>query len=118
MEDGSARLIDGAIAAGQTAACWLITTPNGRMAFTADTPASAISSFAIDRTGHVALLNSKAAEETRPTDMAVASDGSVLYTLSGGEHHIGVYKIQKDGALQKLQGLDSLPVGVTGLIVR
>ncbi|UOA10831.1 beta-propeller fold lactonase family protein [Methylobacter sp. S3L5C] len=118
LEDGTAQLIDGAIAAGQTAACWLITTPNGRMAFTADTPASAISSFAIDRTGHVALLNSKAAQETRPTDLAVASDGSVLYTLSGGEHHIGVYKIQKGGTLQQLENLDALPIGVTGLIVR
>jgi 6-phosphogluconolactonase (cycloisomerase 2 family) len=118
LEDGTAQVIDGAIAAGQTAACWLATTPNGRLAFTADTPASAISSFAVNRTGHLTLLNSKAAIETRPTDLAVSSDGSVLYTLSGGDHHIGVYKILKDGALHKLNSLDTLPIGVTGLIVR
>lgn len=117
-EDGSAHLIDGAIAVGQTAACWLVTTPNGRIAFTADTPASAISSFAIDRTGHLSLLNSKAAEEIRPTDLAMATDGSVLYTLSGGDHSIGVYSINKSGALKKLESLDSLPAGVTGLVVR
>lgn len=118
LEDGTAKIIDGAIAAGQTAACWLATTPNGRMAFTADTPANAISSFSINRTGHLSLLNSKAALETRPTDLAVSPDDSVLYTLSGGEHHIGVYKIQNDGALQKLESLGTLPPGVTGLIVR
>jgi len=67
---------------------------------------------------HVALLNSKAAEETRPTDLAMAADGSVLYTLSGGEHRIGVYKIQRGATLQKLESLDVLPIGVTGLIVR
>lgn len=118
LEDGSVQLIDGAIAAGQTAACWLVTTPNGRMAFTADTPASAISSFAIDRTGHLSLLNSKAAEESRPTDLGMSANGSILYTLSGGEQRIGVYRIQAKGELQKLESIDSLPIGVTGLIVR
>lgn len=118
LEDGTAQLIDGAIAVGQTAACWLITTPNGRIAFTADTPASAISSFSINRGGHLSLLNAKAATEDHPTDLAIASDGSILYTLSGGGHSIGVYSINKAGALKKLESLDSLPVGVTGLIVR
>ncbi len=117
-EDGSAELINGAVAVGQTAACWLITTPDGRIAFTADTPANAISSFAIDKTGHLSLLNSKAAAEIGPGDLAVASDGSVLYSLSRGDHTIGVYKIKKGGALQKLQSLVTLPTGVTGLIVR
>ena len=118
LEDGSAHLIDGAIAVGQTAACWLVTTPSGRIAFTADTPASAISSFAIDLSGHLSLLNSKAAEEIRPTDLAMASDGSVLYILSGGDHSIGVYTINGAGALKKLESLDTLPAGVTGLVVR
>lgn len=118
LEDGSVQLIDGAIAAGQTAACWLVTTPDGRMAFTADTPANAISSFAIDRAGHLTLLNSKAAEETGPTDLGMSGNGSILYTLSGGEQRIGVYRIQAEGELQKLESIDSLPIGVTGLIVR
>ena len=117
QEDGSATVINGAVAVGQTAACWLITTPDGRMAFTADTPASAISSFAIDQTGHLSLMNSKAATENHPFDLAVASDGSVLYTLSGGDHTIGVYTIQTGGTLQKLQSI-SLPTGVAGLVVR
>ena len=58
--------------------------------------------------GHVALLNSKAAEGARSTDLAMAADGSVLYTLSGGEHRIGVYKIHKGGTLQQLENLDTL----------
>ena len=118
QEDGSATVINGAVAVGQTAACWLITTPDGRLAFTADTPASAISSFAIDKTGHLSLLNSKAATENKPSDLAVAPDGSVLYTLSGGDHTVGVYAIQKNGVLTKLQSLHSLPIGVAGLVVR
>lgn len=118
LEDGTAQLIDGAIAVGQTAACWLVTTPNGKLAFTADTPASAISSFAIDRSGHLSLLNSKAAAEIRPTDLAMAPDGSVLYTLSGGEQSIGIYRVGKTGSLDKLDSFDGLPAGATGLVVR
>ena len=117
-EDGTVQLIDGAVAVDQTAACWLATTPNGRIAFTADTPANAISAFAIDSTGHLSLLQTKAAEENRPRDLAVSLDGQMLYTLSGGDPSIGVYRIGKAGALQKLESLDTLPAGVTGLIVR
>lgn len=119
LEDGTARLIDGAVAVDQTAACWLVTTPNGKLAFTADTPANAISAFAIDRSGHLSLLNSKAAEEIRPTDLAMAPDGSVLYTLSGGDQSIGIYRVnRKSGGLNKLDSFDDLPAGVTGLVVR
>lgn len=118
LENGTAQLIDGAVAAGQTAACWLATTPTGRIAFTADTPANAISAFSIDAAGHLSLLHTRAAEENRPTDLAVSTDGRMLYTLSGGDHSIGVYRILKGGALQKLQSLGALPAGTTGLIVR
>ena len=41
-----------------------------------------------------------------------------MYTLSGGEHRIGVYKIHKGCTLQQLESLDTLPIGVTGPIVR
>lgn len=118
LEDGTVQLIDGAVAAGQTAACWLATTPTGRIAFTADTPANAISAFSIDAAGHLSLLHTRAAEENRPTDLAVSTDGRMLYALSGGDHSVGVYRILKGGALQKLRTLDGLPAGVTGLVVR
>jgi 6-phosphogluconolactonase (cycloisomerase 2 family) len=118
LEDGTVRVIDGAVAVGQTAACWLATTPNGRIAFTADTPANTISSFAIDSNGNLSLLQTKAAEENRPTDLAMSSDGRMLYTLSGGDRSIGVYRIHRAGTLEKLDSLDALPAGVTGLTLR
>jgi 6-phosphogluconolactonase (cycloisomerase 2 family) len=112
-----AMLIDGAVAAGQTAACWLATTPNGRMAYTADTPADAISSFAIDKRGHVSLLQSKAGAASRPTDLAVSSDGRLLYSLNGGDHTISSYRIARRGGLAQGSSLDSIPPHATGLIV-
>ncbi len=118
LEDGTARPIDGAVAVGQTAACWLATTPNGRIAFTADTPANAISSFTVTPDGHLKLWQTRAADENHPTDLAVSAYGRTLYTLSGGDHSIGVYRIGDAGTLQKQDSLAALPPGVTGLVVR
>lgn len=117
-ENGSARLIDGATAVNQVAACWLTTTPNGRIAFTANTPARTLSSFAIDPAGNMTLLETIAAEETNPRDMAMTSDGKSLFTLNGGNNTIGVFKVSSSGKLQKLQSIDNLPNGFTGLVVR
>ncbi|MGY6275178.1 lactonase family protein [Methylomonas sp. MgM2] len=118
MEDGTVHLLDGAVAVGQTAACWLTTTPNGRIAFTANTPADSISSFAIDRAGNLTLLKNIAAQEDGPRDMAISDDGRTLYTLNGGSNSIGVYRVLPKGKLQKLQSIAQLPAGFTGLVVR
>lgn len=116
--DGSVTTLTKETLSGQTAACWLITTPNGRLAFTADTPANAISSFAIDYSGNVILKQSVAATEIRPTDLAVSPDGKTLYSLNNGDHTIAAYKISNNGALEKKAAVDALPSGLTGLIAR
>ena len=117
-EDGSVQLLDGAVAVDQTAACWLATSPNGKLAFTANTPAGSIAAFAIGRHGELELLQARAAEESRPNDLAVSDDGRHLYTLSNGDHSIGVYRIGRSGELERLTRLTTLPAGVTGLVLR
>lgn len=42
----------------------------------------------------------------------------MLYTLSGGDNSIGVYRIHKSGVLEKQETLDGLPSVATGLVVR
>ncbi|MGR9045828.1 MAG: lactonase family protein [Gammaproteobacteria bacterium] len=118
MQDGTVQLIDGAVAVDQTAACWLATTPDGRLAFTANTPDDSISTFAIDSSGHLSLLHNRAAEESRPRDLAISGDGRLLYTLSAGDNSIGVYRIRRSGTLEKRESLDNLPTAATGLVVR
>jgi len=117
-ENGSLQLLDGAVAVDQTAACWLATTPNGKLAFTANTPASSIAAFSIGRHGQLELLQARAAEENHPTDLAVSDDGRRLYSLSNGDHSIGVYRISADGELQAVTRLNTLPAGATGLVLR
>jgi len=118
QEDGSASLIDGAVAVNQMAACWLATTPNGRIAFTANTPAGTLSSFSIDSVGKLRLVETIAAKENAPRDMAISNSGKTLFTLNGGDNTIAVYKVMPSAKLQKIQTLDGLPAGFTGLVVR
>ena len=117
-DNGTASLIDGAVAVNQMAACWLATTPNGRIAFTANTPAGTLSSFSIDSAGNMSLLETIAAEETAPRDMAISDSGKMLFTLNGGDNTIAVYRVMASGKLQKMQTIHNLPTGFTGLVVR
>lgn len=103
---------------GQTAACWLITTADGAWAFTADTPANAISSFSIDYSGQITLKESIAASEMKPTDLAISPNSMSLYSLNNGDHSLAVYSISSDGTLTKKAMVDNLPSNLTGLIAR
>ncbi|MDD5272760.1 MAG: beta-propeller fold lactonase family protein [Methylovulum sp.] len=117
-DNGKLTLIDGEVKSFQTAACWLVTTPDGRMAFTADTPANALSSYKIDFDGHLKLAQSQAAVANKPGDLAISGDGSTLYSLNGGDHTLASYQIKADGQLISGDTLPSLPLFATGLIVR
>ncbi|WP_347985881.1 beta-propeller fold lactonase family protein [Methylomonas sp. AM2-LC] len=118
QENGEIKLLDKAVAVGKTAACWLATTPNGRMAFTADTPASSLSSFAIDHAGNLTLLMSQAVIANTPTDLVVSHDGNILYSLNNGDHSIGVYGIEWNGGLKSISSISGIPAGATGLVLR
>jgi 6-phosphogluconolactonase len=117
-EEGNVSLNNSAAATGQTAACWIATTPNGRIAYTTNTGSSTISSFTVKSDGTLTLLQAIAATEKNPTDLAMSNDGKVLYVLSTGDHTVGVYNIDKNGALSKVTNLGPLPAGDTGLAVR
>jgi 6-phosphogluconolactonase len=117
-EDGSLQLVNTAAATGQAAACWIVTTPNGRIAYTTNTASGTVSSFSVKSDGTLTLLQAVAAREGGPTDMAMSNDGKVLYVLSTRDHAIGVYSIDKNGVLAKITTLTGLPAGDTGLAVR
>ena len=66
----------------------------------------------------LSLLQVFVANEKNPTHLGMSNDGKVLYALSTGDHTIGVYNIDKNGALSKVTNLGPLPDGVTGLAIR
>jgi 6-phosphogluconolactonase (cycloisomerase 2 family) len=116
IDDAGAHLISGPVATNQAAPCWLVVTPNGRFAFTANAGGASISSFAIAGDGSITLVSTlPLGAGAHPLDEAVSSDGRTLYVLVDGRHTIGAYGIGGDGSLTPLGEAGVLPAGAVGL---
>lgn len=116
-EDGKVDLLNGPLQTGETAACWLVTAPNSRVGFTANTGSNSISSLAIDMQGKLSLLQAKAAPASGPIDLAVSKNGKLLYSLNGGDHSISAYQITGKGVLNKISDVTAIPSHATGLVI-
>ena len=110
-------VISASVGTTQTAACWVVVTPNGHYAYTTNTGSGTISSYAIQRhSGKLTLAQGVAATAgAGPIDAAVSTDGRKLYVLNAGSHTLGAYSVGSDGGLVNVGGADGLPVGTTGL---
>ncbi len=101
---------------GQTAACWVVTTKDGRYAYTTNTGSANVSSYAVAHDGGITLLDAAAGlTGATPIDAAIADKGGFLYTLDAGGHDISAFAIGKDGSLTPVAGASGLPVGAVGL---
>ncbi|HTT31005.1 MAG TPA: beta-propeller fold lactonase family protein [Solirubrobacteraceae bacterium] len=123
----------GSFPSGGRAACWVVTSKDGRYAFVTNTlggPAGsaagvftgtdAVATYAVSPHGRLTLLGETSAGQGFPGEEAISSDGRYLYVLEpfimGGPSHIDVYKIGPAGSLTHLQATpNDLPNGVSGL---
>ena len=120
VDASGAHTISGAVVTHQAAPCWLVVSPDGRFAYTANAGAGSISGFSIASDGSIALLNASGVTGSfgagsHPLDEAVSSDGRYLYVLVDGHHTIGGFRINADGSLTALGEVGSLPAGAVGL---
>lgn len=109
----------------QTDGCWVVVTPDGKWAYTANFVSGSISSYGLGANGTATLLNGTAAlpggEGSQPVDLGLSSDGRYMYNLLRGSGAVAGYEIQKDGSLKQVGGLSGkgmeLPVmdGASGL---
>lgn len=105
---------------GQTSACWVIVTENGRFAYSANTGSGNISSYKVDRDGSIALLESIAADTgggSAPADLALDA-GRHLFVLNSGAGTVGAYRVRGDGGLVPVDVVGGLPAGSAGLAAR
>jgi 6-phosphogluconolactonase (cycloisomerase 2 family) len=123
--DPSAALttVTASLANSQTAACWAIVTPNGRYAYTANTPSATISGYRVEASGALSLLDSSGITASpgagsRPFDMATDRDGRRLYALTPGAGAITAYTIDADGSLTPLATVAGVPSTAAGLAVQ
>jgi 6-phosphogluconolactonase len=121
--DGNLRLVSPSVANGQTAACWIVATPNRRYAYTTNTASGNISGYRVTVGGGLSRFDdggvtADLGARSGPIDMVVSPDGDYLYALAGGGQSISVMRIERSGALTVLQGLGGLPAGLNGLAIR
>ena len=125
-------VISASVGTGQTAACWVVVTPNNRFAYVTNTGSGTISSYAVAKSGALSLLQGIAATSgAGPIDAAISANGRSLHVLNSGGHSISSFSINRDGSLANPRADESgsnggrstsapgfvggLPVGANGL---
>lgn len=110
--------ISSSIGSGESAACWVVTTKDGRLAFVTNTASGSVSSYGIANNGSLSLLHAVAASTgagSGPIDMALSGNGRFLYVLATGNGTVRPYSINADGTLTGLGPVPGLPATAFGL---
>ena len=117
FEDGAEPLaISRSVADTQSAACWVVVTPNGRYAYVTNTGSGTISSYAVQKSGKVSLNQAVAGTAgAGPIDAAIAATGRALYVLNSGSQTISSFSVGTDGSLANPGSVAGVPAGANGL---
>jgi 6-phosphogluconolactonase (cycloisomerase 2 family) len=119
---GSLEAISASVPTTQTAACWVATTAGGEHAYTTNTGSHTVTGYRVGGSGKLTILDADgvtAETGSAPTDLAVLGDRA-LFVLNSKDGTVGVYSIERGGALTPRQlagGLDG-SLHPTGLVVR
>ncbi len=109
-------LVTASLGTTQSAACWVVVTPNSRYAYVTNTGSGTISSYAIQRSGKLTLAQGIAATSAGgPIDAAISASGRSLFVLNAGSNRITSFSIASDGKLSDASMVTGLPAGSNGL---
>jgi len=117
---GVVSVIDPVVATTESAACWVVTTPNGKFAYVTNTASGTVSGFAVASSGHLSLLDADGVTGvtgpgSSPIDAGTSKHGDYLFVLEAGTHAISVFAIENDGSLTPTLGVGGLPASSVGL---
>lgn len=118
--DASVDVVSAAVPSGQSAACWVVATRDGRFAYVSNTASGNLSTYGVGN-GAATLATAIAATTgagSGPTDMALDRNSRFLYVLNNTT--IGAFRVGADGALTRVedQPLSGVPAFATGLVAR
>lgn len=119
--NGMISLVDGPVSAGQTAACWVVLTNNGKYAYATNTGDNTITSFKADHVGNLDVLDAVSVMTgmgSTPIDAALSNNSKYLYILNSGNESIGAYAVNADGSLNHIENVTGLPDGANGLVAK
>jgi 6-phosphogluconolactonase (cycloisomerase 2 family) len=111
-------LVSPSVPNGQVAACWVVISPSGHIAYTANAGTSSISSYRIMPSGEIELVRSVAGSNgsnAGALDLAMSTGGRRLYSLAPRSLQIVAFSVEFEGDLAPLGAASGLPVGSAGL---
>jgi 6-phosphogluconolactonase len=117
---GHVQLVSGSIPTGQTAACWVVVTRNGRYAYTANAGSGSVTGYGIGRDGSLSRLaadgrSGVTGAGSAPIDMAVSHNSRYLYALNSGSRSVAAFRVRADGSLIPAGSSSGLLAGMVGL---
>lgn len=118
---GGWTAISPSVATTETAACWVVVTPNGKYTYTTNTGSASVSGYAIGHNGSLSLLDADGVTGTTaagPIDAAITDNGRYLYVLTAGADAISAFRVRSNGSLEHLGDTSGLPDGANGLAAR
>ena len=114
--DGTLAANGAPVQTGQGAACWLVTSKDGRYAFTANAGSGTISTFSVAANGVLSLAHTTTVSAgAHIIDEAVSANGRFLYVIADKTGRVYGFRIGSDGSLAALGAVDGLPAGNGGL---
>lgn len=105
----------------QTAACWLVLSPDKKMAFTTNPGSDSISRFSLNFDGELTLerhWRKILKRGDRPLDIAVTENSQALYVLLSGSDQLAMIPIHASRKRVRVAQRLSVPTGANGLAVR
>jgi len=119
-EDGDLTVLSAAVPTEQTAACWLITSHDGRFIYTANAGSGTISGFSVSPEGGLQLISpggitAVTGASSHPVDMTLSRDGRFFYCLANGNGTLGAFRTKADGSLEPLSVVSGIPASAAGL---
>ena len=105
----------------QTAACWLVLSPDKKMAFTTNPGSDSISRFSLNFDGELTLerhWRKLLKRGDRPLDIAITKDSRALYVLLSGSDKLAMIPIHASRKRVRVAQRLSVPTGANGLAVR
>jgi 6-phosphogluconolactonase len=121
-DSGILSVVSTSVPDSQTAACWVVTTNNGKSAFLSNTGSGAISSYSVGGDeGALALVDSVAGDtgvDSAPIDMTLNNNSRFLYVLAGGSQAVVSFRVNKGGTLTVIDTDGGLPLGTQGIAAK
>jgi 6-phosphogluconolactonase (cycloisomerase 2 family) len=117
---GGWSVVSASLATTQTAACWVVVTPNGQFAYSTNTGSASVTGVDIGSDGSISLLDAGGVTGTTgatPIDAATSHNGRFLYVLTAGADAISAFVVNGDGSLVNI-GSTPVQDGANGLAAR